>query len=102
MDNLNDYKKAVHARGFNISRMINKFKKDQRERKALYEVPETVLIEVCKEYLVGREVKDNFPYFLKVLTLKTHQFQANKSQEESNKHKNARMPQHIKDIFKSL
>ena len=98
---LDDYRKLVHAQGFNISRMINKFKKTQRERKALYTVPDEVFIEVCKEYLLrGKGVDQSWPYFMKVLVLKAHENNANAQIRESNKNKFSKsMPQHLADIL---
>jgi len=101
VSSLESYKKLVHDQGFNISRMINRFKKTQRERKALYTVPDEVYIEVCKEYLKrSPAVTDSWPYFMKVLVLKAHEDNANRNIRESNKNNFSRtMPTHLRDIF---
>ena len=97
---LDTLKKEVHKSGFNISRMINRFKKDQRKRKAIYEIPDEVLENVCREVLIGRHVTDPYPYFMKVLHLKSHEYFANKNITDNNKNKFSRtMPQHLADIL---
>jgi len=100
---LSDYRKLVHDQGFNISMMINKFKKNQRERKATYSVPDEVFIEVCKEYLNrGSKVDKSWPYFMKILVLKAHEDQANQNIRNSKANQFSRsMPQHLKDILAS-
>lgn len=88
---LETLKKQCHSKGINISMMINKFKKSQKERKALYEIPDTVYIEVCKTILAVKEVPDKpYPYFMKVLTLKSHEYFANKHQVENKRFKTDR------------
>lgn len=86
--------------------MINKFKKSQKERKALYEIPDTVYIEVCKEILGRLEnygIKHPYPYFMKVLTLKSHEYFANKTQVENKKFKTERAnPMIMKEIMRGI
>lgn len=84
--------------------MINKFKKSQKERKALYEIPDTVYIEVCKDVLNCKELpKSWYPYFMKVLNLKSHEYFANKHQVENKRFKTDRgNPTIMKEIMKNL
>jgi hypothetical protein len=98
---LSDYRKLVHDQGFNISMMINKFKKSQRERKATYTVPDEVFISVCKEYLrLGKGVDHSWPYFMKVLVLKAHEHNANHQIQTANSQRFSRsMPTHLKDLL---
>lgn len=98
---LSEYRKMVHDQGFNISRMINKFKKTQRERKALYTVPDEVFIEVCKEYLKrGKGVDQSWPYFMKVLVLKAHENNANRNIQTAKSEQFSRnMPTHLRDLL---
>ncbi len=85
---LETLKKQCHSKGINISMMINKFKKSQKERKALYEIPDEVYVEVCKAILAIHKSPSNwYPYFMKVLTLKSHEYFANKHQVEHKKQK---------------
>ena len=89
MESLDWYKKEVHKRGFNISMMINLFKKKQRKMKALYEVPDEVFIEVCKEYFKrGDSVDKTFPYFLAVLKKKVEESVVRKNISDHEKIKN--------------
>lgn len=103
MNGLEQIKKQVHSKGFNISMMINKFKKSQRDRKALYEIPEEVYILVCEEILEKLEhysIKQPWPYFMKVLTLKSHEHFANKNQKEhKDKSFNRKMPESLRAIM---
>ena len=93
--------KEVHLKGFNISAMINLFKKRQREAGSTREVPEEVYVEVCLEYLKDRNIKKDFPYFLKVLNLKADHYHAKQLQEEAEKNKfNEFMPEHLKSIMR--
>lgn len=81
----------------NISMLINKFKKDQRARKATYEVPEKVYIAVCKTILGLKTMpKCDYPYFMKILNLKAHENNAQENIEKSKQYKTR--PDAIKDI----
>ena len=96
-ETLEYYIKQVHKKGFNISLMINTYKKRQRARKSTYEVPEEVYIEVCKEYFKrGEEIDKGFPYFMKVLTMKAQDSCARKSQKHE---KFGKMPENIRSIM---
>jgi len=88
MTELDLLRKAVHEKGFNISVLINKFKKTQVERKALYQVPESVFCDVCKEYLKnGDRIDKSYPYFMKVLVMKAQESCANAQIKEHAKFK---------------
>jgi len=74
MSNLDTLIKQVHAEGFNISVMINLFKKREREHRARRIVPNEVYCAVCLEYLKRHEaINKSFPYFMKVLNMKADQ-----------------------------
>ena len=81
MTELELLKTEVHAKGFNISMMINTFKKKQVERKALYSVPDEVFCEVCRVYLKKGEIRKDFPYFMTVLIRKSEEFMKKKQTE---------------------
>ncbi len=109
MNELDSAKKMVADKGFNIYLLINKFKKVQREKKALYEVPEEVYCDVCLEISKRLEITkiDNpWPYFMKVLTMKSHEHFANKHQEEAKKmsgdKRSTKMPESIRSILKGM
>ena len=99
MTQLDDIKKLVHAEGFNISMMINKFKKEQAAAKATTEIPDDVYIEVCKEFIKRPPARSPWAYFMKVLILKSHEHCANKTQSHEKFSKT--MPQSIKNLFAS-
>jgi len=97
---LNYYIKQVHDRGFNISMMINTYKKKQADRGATYIVPDEVYISVCEEYIKrGDEVRQGFPYFMRVLVEKSRESCAGRSQEYQ---RFGEMAQNIKQIMKSV
>ena len=99
MNNLEQLKKLVHEKGFNISMMINLYKKKRREAKALGEIPEEIYCQVCLEYLKGKAIKCNFPYFMRVLVRKAEEYYAGKSQKYE---KFGKMPDSIKSIMKGV
>ena len=102
MSTLSEYKIAVHKKGFNISMMINTFKKKQREMKSTREIPESVLCEVCKEYLMrGDSVRSGFPYFMKVLNMKMDDYQSNLIQTDHKEKAFGKMPTNIKEAMLS-
>ena len=97
---LEDLKKDVHKSGFNISMMINLFYKRSKLREKL---PDSVLCEVCLEYIKrGKDIKKTFPYFVRVLTNKSQQYFANKTQEDAKSRKFGKMPENIKSIMKGI
>ena len=98
---LEDHIKAVHRKGFNISMMINTFKKKQREMKSTREIPDSILREVCLEYLKrGDQVKNGFPYFMKVLNMKIDEYQANLNQSDHKSQQFGKMPSNLKEALK--
>ena len=99
--NLSGYIKLCHSKGFRVAVLINTFKKKQRAMKAVNEVPEEVLIDVCKEFLKEREILIQWPYFMKVLNMKLNGYYAKKTQEEARKAQFSRSrPQHLKELLK--
>ena len=97
---LQEYIKAVHDKGFNISMMINTFKKKQRDRGATYQVPDEVYADVCIEYLKrGDNIDHSYPYFMKVLVMKSQDSCANASQKYE---KFGKMTQSIKSIMQGV
>ena len=104
MTSLDDYKRACHARGFNVSKCINRYKKELRNHKAQYDVPDEVLIGVCQAFLDAHEVRSPYPYFRKVLRLKLGQHQASLQITEASSYKGSRplikaQPQRLCDIL---
>jgi len=99
---LESLKKQVHDKGFNISVLINRFKKDQRARKVTYAVPDEVYIAVCETVLKTdlSRIKSNYPYFMRILKAKSEEFFANNAQSEHSKVKNANWAISISDIMK--
>jgi len=96
-------RKAVHDKGFNISMMINTYKKKQVDRKTTYKVPESVFCDVCKEYLKsGDNIDKSFPYFMKVLVMKAQESCANNSKKQAGANKFGKMPDNIKAIMRGM
>lgn len=94
-------KLEVHKKGFNISMMINLFKKKQRDRKALYDVPDEVLCAVCSYYLLKHDtISHDFPYFLRVLEAKSQDYRANQTRKEAKDNKFGEMAESVKSIMK--
>lgn len=100
MSTLEQLKKQVHAKGFNISMMMNLYKKKRVEQGALGVIPEEIYCKVCLEYLKDKEVKRDFPYFLRVLIRKAEEFHAETQQKQPRFDKS--YPQHIKSIMKGV
>jgi len=100
MTELDLLKTEVHAKGFNVSMMINLFKKKQREMKAIHEVPDEVLCAVCRAYLTTtKQIDKSFPYFMTVLQRKSEEYCAANSQKYE---RFGRMPQSILEIMKGV
>jgi len=95
-------KKEVHAKGFNISMMINLYNKKRRDQKCIGVIPEEIYCDVCIEYLKCRAIKRDFPYFMTVLARKTEEHYANKTQAEAKANKFGKMPENIKSIMKGV
>jgi len=88
--------KVHKEKGVNISMLINKLKKDQRGRKVLYEIPEEVYISVCETILsLTKMPKCDYPYFMKILNLKAHEYNATANVSESIKFKRSEA---LKDV----
>ncbi len=100
---MKELQKQIYNKGFNIYLLINKFRKLQKQRKALYEVPDEVYLETCKEILKRLEnygVKDKWAYFMHVLTMKSHEYFANKHQTEAKDQQFSRqMPEHLRNLL---
>jgi len=100
---LNNLLKQIHAKGFNISMLLNKLAKIRKERKTIYAIPEEVKLEVCKNILSNIDnIKKPWPYFMKVLEMKSQDYFAKKTQVEADKNKFCRMPESIKSIMKGV
>jgi hypothetical protein len=95
-----DQMKIVYKRGINIYAYYNKVK---NKMKRVDHIPPAVIIEVCKYYICQLEagkVEKNYPYFEKVLIMKSHEWHANNQQREHAKYKKqAPMAQSVKDIL---
>ena len=102
MTELDLLKTEVHAKGFNISMMINLFKKKQRERGAKYVIPDSVYCAVCREYLTKKAVERNFPYFMRVLVRKAEEDCVNRNRQMAELHKFGKMPESLKGILKGM
>jgi len=75
--------KVYQEKQCNVHMFINRFKKDQRDRKALYIIPDSVYIEVCKTILgLSTAPKEWYPYFMHILTLKADEWNANRNIDE--------------------
>lgn len=76
------------AKGFNIYQLSNRFYK---ESKMLGKLPEGVLMAVLDEFVQrGANVRDYWPYFLKVLNNKSSNFHAEKNVKEGEDFKKSR------------
>ena len=85
----------------NISMLINRFKKEQRMRRATYEIPEAVYIDVCNTILSLTEMPEcDYPYFMKILNLKAHDHVSGKNIQEGEKYKNE--PSQLKNILNNI
>lgn len=100
---LNEILIKIHKKGFNISQLLGKLAKIRKERKTTYDIPEEVKIEVCREILKNVEnIKQPWPYFMKVLEMKSQEYFANKTMKEAGKNKFRKMPESIKSILKGI
>ena len=77
--------KSVHAEGFNISMLINTYRKRSRLSP---EIPEEVVRAICLEYL-KRKPANGFPYFLRVLKSQTEKYFAEQNIKQGQRDKNA-------------
>ncbi len=106
MTELEEIKKEVHALGFNISMMINKFKKMQKANHARYDIPDEVYVELCKtakERLLMRKITAPWPYFIHVLNMKSADYFARKNKEEARETQFCKtMPESIRSIMKGV
>lgn len=98
MTELDLLRKEVHATGFNISMMINLYKKRQFQRKSTIVLPDEVYCAVCREYLKDRIVRKDFPYFMIVLVKKAEEYCAKFNQDVDKFDKS--FPEHISLIMK--
>ena len=93
----------VYRRGCNIYMMINKTKK---KLKKLDNFPASVIIEVCKEYMRFKDmdkIKSDYAWFIRVLTAKSGEWNANRQIQEHQKYKNAPpIASNVKDILKGM
>lgn len=88
----------IKGRGLNLWAMIGVFK---RRSKLSEEIPDEVVNAICREYLRrAGTLRQDFPYFLTVLKMKSAEHFANKNRAEHAVIKNE--PMAIKNIFKLL
>ena len=87
MSRLEDLKKQVHTKGFNISMMINRFKKEQRNKKSTAVVPDSVYEYVCLSFLSTSPKDKAWAYFMKVLVMKFKEHMANSNVKQHKKYK---------------
>ncbi len=84
--------------GFNLWPMLAIFK---RRSQLKPNIPDEVVQNVCKEYLGRmRELRANFPYFLKVLENKSREYFAKENIKEHQRIK--KEPMCFKDIMKEI
>jgi len=92
--------KLVYAKGINI---YSYYWKVKNKLKKVDHIPADVIIEVCKYYICQLEagkVQKTYPYFEKVLIMKSHEWHANKQVHEHQKiKKEAPIAQSVKDIL---
>lgn len=92
--------KLVYAKGINIYAYYNKVK---NKLKKVDHIPADVIIAVCKYFLEQLEqgkVQNNYPYFEKILIMKSHEWHANNQIQEHQKYKKEMpMAQSVKDIL---
>jgi hypothetical protein len=75
---IKDLMKTVYKEGFNIYALLNKFKKEM-----MYELPDSVIEVVCKEYLKQKPVINNdWAWFVRVLRAKRDEAFAGKQIKE--------------------
>jgi len=87
-----ELKEMVHALGFNIVALINRFKKEQKSMKATVVIPDEVYVNVCKSILLyWDDVEKPWPYFMRVLNEESRSWNANRNIEEHNKIKKQRL-----------
>ena len=78
---------SVYSQGFNIYQLINKFKKDAHWRKD-DNIPDEVLIKICEQYQKDKDnIRDPYPWFIKVLTMESQAYFAHRSVEEGRRFK---------------
>ena len=92
--------KLIYAKGINVYAYYNKVKK---KLKKVDHIPADVIIEVCKYYirqLEAGKVEKTYPYFEKVLIMKSHEWHANQQiKEHEEEKKKPIMAQSVKDIL---
>lgn len=84
-------------KGFNMYPLIGLYRK---RSKLAPKIPETVIKEVCLEYLRNKPVRADFPYFLAVLKNKTRNYFAQENVRESQALK--REPTRLGDIMRRI
>jgi hypothetical protein len=96
--NLKEKINLAKERGFNIYMLVNRYYKVS---KIVDRLPEEVVEAVTDEFILrGDKVRDHWPYFIKVLTMKSHAYFAKRSMEEGEKHKNE--PTNLRDILRQI
>ncbi len=103
MDNyLRELMRRVYKeKGVNIYAHINRFKKAQVERKALYEIPDSVYIDVCKQIILCQtRINNHWAYFVIVLKAESEKYFSSKQVQEGKEHK--KEPANIMKIMKEM
>ena len=89
----------VYKSGLNIYSLIGRLKKIIKVGKG-WHFPEEVLIEACEQYHKDKDkIKDEWPWFIKVIHAKSDEYFANKNIKENKARKQEGMPQAIKEIM---
>lgn len=71
--------------GFNIYALLGRFKK---ESKLKPDIPDEVVMAICNEHVKYKDqIKNQWPWFLKVLTMKSHEYFANQNIREHEENK---------------
>ena len=98
-----DLMAQVYRRGCNIYMMINKTKK---KLKKVDNFPPEVIIGVCKEYMRFKDmdkIKSDYAWFIRVLTAKSGEWNANRQISEHQKYKKQQpIASNVKDILKGM
>jgi hypothetical protein len=78
---------SVYKQGFNIYQLINKFKKQAKWSKK-QKIPDEVLNNICEQYTQDKDnIRELYPWFIKVLSMTSHAYFANANIEEGKRYK---------------
>lgn len=93
---------AVNKDGFNIYAALERVRVARKQPKGA-KMPDEILLQLCEQYWKYKpQIRDHWPWFIRVLGSLADQYNANRNVMEHQEMKKMQLPENIRDILKGI